>query len=61
MKRAFIFFSMAIACLMVNAEPRVWTLKSGKQLEAEFVSMIGGKVSLKTHRGKLIKVPEADM
>jgi hypothetical protein len=61
MKKSFILLSMIAICAVVYAEPRIWTLKSGKTLEAELVSMMGGKVSLKTNRGKLIKVPESEM
>ena len=41
------------------AEPvlRMWTLKSGKSIEAEYVSIFGGKVVLKTAQGKVVKVP----
>ncbi|VGO14284.1 hypothetical protein PDESU_02843 [Pontiella desulfatans] len=61
MKISFLLIGLLLACSAAFAEPRVWTLKNGKTLEAEFVSMIGGKVSLKTDRGKVIKVPEEDM
>ncbi|QBG46746.1 hypothetical protein EGM51_04800 [Verrucomicrobia bacterium S94] len=39
-------------------EIRMWTLNSGKTVEAEFVSLIGGKIALKTPGGKLLKIPE---
>ena len=43
---------------VVENKMRVWSLTSGKTLEAEFVALIGGKVSLKTLKGKQIKLEE---
>jgi len=37
---------------------RIWTLTSGKMIVAEFVTLIGGKVTLKNARGKQVSVPE---
>ncbi len=48
-----------MVCGSVLAEMRVWTLNNGKSLEAEFISLIGGQVSLKTLKGKQHKVPES--
>ncbi len=36
---------------------RTWSLNSGKSIEAEYVTLIGGDVALKTIRGKVVKVP----
>ena len=36
---------------------RLWTLKSGKSMEAEFVVKMGNKVVLKKSRGKQVKIP----
>jgi hypothetical protein len=45
---------------------RVWTLNDGKNVEAEYVAIMGDKVALKTARRKVVKVPlssfsEADL
>jgi len=40
-----------------ESEMRVWTLKGGRTLEAEFVSLIGVKVVLRNAAGKIRKVP----
>lgn len=37
---------------------RLWSLRNGKTLEAEFVALIGGKVTLRTPRGKQVKLAE---
>ena len=37
---------------------RVWSGTDGKQFEAEYVSVIGGKAVLKTTRGKMLKIPK---
>ena len=39
---------------------RLWTLSSGKNVEAEYINIMGGKVVLKTKRGKIVKVPPAE-
>ncbi len=39
-------------------ETRIWTLTSGKTIKAEFLTLIGGKVSLKNAKGRQITVPE---
>ena len=64
MKIKNIIFSSFIAAVLVSqavGETRVWSLKNGKSLEAEFVTIIGEKVSLKTLRGKVVKVPMANL
>lgn len=61
MKSLITTICFVLICSVSLAEMRVWTLKSGKQLEAELVSMMGGKVSLKNSKGKLIKVPESEI
>ena len=39
---------------------RMWTLNSGKSVDAEYVAIIGGKVVLKMARGKVVKVPRSN-
>jgi len=43
--------------LAEEAKPHVWTRSDGKEFEAEYVSVIGGKAVLKTARGKQLKIP----
>jgi hypothetical protein len=57
-KTIFITSCLALICASSFADTRVWTLTNGKTIEAELLSVIGGKVALKTLRGKLIKLPE---
>ncbi|VGO14446.1 hypothetical protein PDESU_03008 [Pontiella desulfatans] len=45
----------------VQAEMRVWTSTDGKTVEAEFVSVMGDKLVLKTEKGKTVKIPVAQM
>lgn len=46
---------------MLKKQPiRLWTLNSGKTVEAEYVTLIGGKVVIKTKRGKTVKTPASD-
>lgn len=40
------------------SEMRIWTSKKGQMVEAEFVSIVGDKVVLKTSEGKLLRVPQ---
>jgi hypothetical protein len=40
-----------------QSSSRIWTLKSGKTVEAELVVKMGDKLVLKTARGKTVKVP----
>ncbi|QBG46316.1 hypothetical protein EGM51_02460 [Verrucomicrobia bacterium S94] len=53
----------AVAVEEEQEEPvvRIWTFRSGKTIEGEYVSSIGDKVVLKSTRGKQIKVPAADL
>ena len=44
-------------CCSVFAETRLWTMADGKTVEAEFVSVIAGNVSLRSLAGKIVKVP----
>jgi len=37
---------------------RTWTMTDGRTLEAEFINTYGGKVVLKTAKGKMLKIPE---
>ena len=41
-----------------EVKPHVWTRPDGKEFDAEYVSMIGGKVVLKTAKGKTLKIPK---
>ncbi|VGO19797.1 SHD1 domain-containing protein [Pontiella sulfatireligans] len=44
----------------VEEDPmRVWTLTSGKTVEAEFITVIGGQVALKMPKGRQQKIPLA--
>jgi hypothetical protein len=38
-------------------EMREWTLKSGRTVKAKLVTRIGGNVSLKNRKGRIVKVP----
>ncbi|MDZ8117697.1 SHD1 domain-containing protein [Pontiella sp. NLcol2] len=59
MKHVFMMLALAFFMVTVSAgEIRQWTLNNGQTIEAEFVSLIGGKVALKTLRGKLLKIPQ---
>jgi len=44
-----------------ETKPHVWIRSDGKQFDAEFVSVIGGKAVLKTSRGKMLKIPMANL
>jgi hypothetical protein len=57
-KTILITSCLALICAASSADTRVWTLTNGKTIEAELLSVIGGKVALKTLRGKLVKLPE---
>lgn len=63
MKKYAAFFGI-IVCIFLHgsamAEPRGWTLNNGKTVEAELLTIVGQKVSLKTLKGKVIKVPMSD-
>jgi len=41
----------------VKNEIRAWSIKEGKALEGEFVTLIGGKVTLKDAHGRVAKIP----
>lgn len=60
MKTFIVCLSLILSC-SVFSETRIWTLKNGKTLEAELVSLIGGQVSLKTLKGKVKKIPESEL
>ena len=40
---------------------RIWTLSSGKTIEAEFITTMGGKAVLKSLKGRNAKVPLTDL
>jgi len=47
-----------------NAEEdklRTWTMADGRTFEAELVTVIGGKVSLKNAKGRLLKIPQGQL
>jgi len=55
---------VAVEAPATNAAPeeaddgmRTWTFANGEKLEAEFITVIGGKVVLKNSRGKQKKIP----
>ena len=58
MKTTIIFLLAIFIGETAFCETRVWTIQNGKTIEAELLSVIGGKVSLKTPKGKVVKVPE---
>ena len=57
MKTLLIYLVLVFICGNANAETRIWTLKSGKTIEAEFVTFLSGKVTLKNMKGKHLKIP----
>ncbi len=62
MKQTLIMLAVVLSFTTASiAEIRAWTLNSGKTIEAEFMSVMGGKISLKTLKGKLIKVPSSEI
>ncbi len=64
MKMRTLILTSSIACLLLGAaeaETRGWSLKNGKTVEAEFMNIIGEKISLKTLKGKIIKVSASDL
>lgn len=59
MKKLLLLLSLVLIGSSVSAELRVWSLSNGQTLEAEFVALVGGKISLRNARGKTIKLPES--
>ena len=61
--KIIIFTTLFVVSVLESstADTRVWTLSDGKTVEAELVSVIGGKVSLKTMKGKIVKISETDI
>ena len=60
MKKLSMMFILAACFLLlfeVSAEMRIWTSIKGETIEAEYITMVSGKVVLKTSAGKQIKVP----
>lgn len=43
-----------------GSDMRVWTMNSGKTVEAEYITKIGDQIVLKTSRGKQVKTPVVD-
>ncbi len=60
--RKLLFLSVILFSLLGTAvaEMRAWNLNNGKTVEAEFMTVIGEKVSLKTLKGKTVKVLASD-
>ncbi len=56
-KRLGIMVAVAWVCGIARAEFRDWTLEDGRVIQAEFVALIGGDVSLRNDQGRTIKVP----
>jgi hypothetical protein len=44
-----------------ESKMRIWTMGSGKQFEAEYISVVGDKVAVKTVKGKQQKIPLAQL
>ncbi|MDF7822452.1 SHD1 domain-containing protein [Pontiellaceae bacterium B12227] len=62
MKIKLLFFVFCMALVVsTSAETRIWNLKNGKTIEAELQAVMGGKVSLKTLRGRVVKILEEDL
>lgn len=62
MKKLLIVWAVVFSVATISlAETRVWTLNNGKTIEAEFMSLMGGKIALKNRKGKLLKIPKNDM
>lgn len=64
MKKQILIVLSAVTFMQIaahGAETRGWTLTNGKTVEAEFMTIIGGKVSLKTLKGKTVKIPANEL
>jgi len=46
---------------IIEDKMRLWSLTNGKTLEAEYVTLMGGKAILKTKRGKQVKLTENEI
>lgn len=57
MKKLLLTLTGIMLCVSALAEMHVWNLNTGKTIEAEFIAVTGGQVSLKTIKGKTRKVP----
>lgn len=57
MKRALFYSFLFLLCTESLAEIRTWTMADGRTFEAEFITVIGNKVSLKNKKGKTIALP----
>jgi hypothetical protein len=51
----------AVGAVEKEETSRLWTTRSGKSFEGEYVSVMGDKVMLKSTRGKQIRMPYADL
>lgn len=60
MLRILSFSVMLMMSLTSLGEVRAWNFKNGKSMEAEFVAVSGGQVSLKSVKGKVKKIPYAE-
>ena len=57
MKPFILYLCLTLSCSTFS-DTRIWTFKNGRSLEAEFVSLVDGRVSLENLKGKIKKVPE---
>ena len=57
MVRILSFSVILIMSITSWGEIRAWNFKNGKSMEAEFVAVSGGQVSLKSIKGKIKKIP----
>ncbi len=53
----FVVLACAVFAMVAGAEMRIWTSLSGDTVEAEYTTMLGSKVVLKTADGRQIQVP----
>lgn len=56
MKCVVFYLALLLPWTALCAGSRIWTLQDGRTVEAGFVSLIGGEVSLKNEKGKLIRI-----
>ncbi len=59
-KTFFIFVTLYLIIVSSFGEMRAWNFKNGKTLEAEFIAVTGNQISLKSLKGKIKKIPQAE-
>lgn len=54
-----VLFWFAATCSVQSEEPssRIWTLKDGRSVEASYIAIVGDAITLKTSKGRQIKIP----